>query len=148
MESNGSGAIHHIVYRDIPDLDAGRIPYPESSKGRYALGERKTALLLVLDSFSDIEIEKTLNSLWSVLGDPSNRVYIDIILVDWEGTNRKSLFTQRNQIEDCSLNVLLVKQEKTRSHFSLIQASVKSLSTNHYEQLILVNVVVISSYDY
>lgn len=148
MESNGSGAIHHIVYRDIPDLDAGRIPYPESSKGRYALGERKTTILLLLDSFSNVEIERTLNSLWSVLSDPSNRVYVDIMLVDWEGTNRESLFNQRSQIEDCSLHVLLVKREKTKSHFSLIQESVKSLSSNHYEQVILMNVSVISSCDH
>ena len=58
VEMNPTGTYKHITYVNIPDLDAGRIPYPMSKKGRYAVGERKTVMFLL--SIGIILIEEIL----------------------------------------------------------------------------------------
>ena len=53
-----------------------------SSLGRYAIGERRTMLVILSTSFSLDEFEKTINSLLSVMNSPKNRVYVDILVAD------------------------------------------------------------------
>ena len=134
----------HVEYRDIPDLDAGRIPYPISKRGRYSVGERKTVILILSDSFTEEDLEKTVRSLYSVLTHPSNRLFVDLLLVDWIDHLPQSHFSTLSdlitQIGDCVFQTLLVPQIKSSSHFTLIEKSLELLIKQQYEQLLLVNV--------
>ena len=59
---------------DVPDLDPGRNPFPRSKKGRYAIGERKTALVLYVGIHDRTSEEAMLSSLQSVLSSSTNRL--------------------------------------------------------------------------
>lgn len=141
---NPTGSLKHITYVDIPDLDAGRIPFPMSGKGRYAVGERKTVLLLLSDSFSSWELDSTLQSLFEVLRNPVNRVFIDILVVDWDDNSRKvSLQTweeKYKEIEDCSFYSIQPSLSMKNTHYSLIDSAFQFIIQSQYEQLFLVSV--------
>ena len=66
---------------DVPDLDPGRNPFPRNKKGRYAIGERKTALVLYVGIHDRTSEEAMVSSLQSVLSSSTNRLYVDILFV-------------------------------------------------------------------
>lgn len=140
MKNNPNPIFQSIEYGDIPDLDAGRIPYPKSKSGKYAVGERKSIVVFIIDSFSTRDLATSFQSLYSVLTHPSNRLYIDFLLVDWEGSGRSNLENSLPSVPDCSLYTLYEKRSKGSSHFSLIEATARFLTEHQYEQFLLVNV--------
>lgn len=116
---------------DIPDLDPGRNPFPRSKKGRYAIGERKTALVLYVGMHDRALEEAMLSSILSVLSSSTNRLYVDILFV-----HAKSLPSfvedQRKKLEteDCLVFTISPSREELLSF----------LETNRYEQVLLVHV--------
>lgn len=58
-------AVFGKSWNDIPDLDAGRIPFPISMRGRYAIGERKTAVVVFLGFAPLGDEQRMLDSLLS-----------------------------------------------------------------------------------
>lgn len=116
---------------DVPDLDPGRNPFPRSKKGRYAIGERKTALVLYVGIHDRTSEEAMLSSLQSVLSSSTNRLYVDILFV-----HAKSLPSfvedQRKKLEteDCLVFTVSSNREELLSF----------LEKNRYEQVILVHV--------
>ena len=152
MEMNPTGVFKHIPYVNIPDLDAGRIPYPMSEKGRYAVGERKTVLFLLSDSFSTMELNQTLQSLLDVLRNPINRVFIDILVIDWDNSNRRDTIQswkeQFERIEDCSFFSIQVAISNKNTHFTLIENAFQFIDQSHYEQIFFVPVFTLLLYFY
>lgn len=152
VEMNPTGTYKHITYVNIPDLDAGRIPYPMSRKGRYAVGERKTILFLLSDSFSTMELDQTLQSLLDVLQNQINRVFIDVLVVDWDTSNRKATIQSWKKlfdgIEDCSFFSIQVAISNKNTHFTLIENAFQFIDQSHYEQIFFVPVFTLLLYFY
>ena len=91
------------IYRDIPDLDPGRIPFAPDQKGHYAIGERKTAIAIRLQSYSTQDIEATLDSLLSVMLVQSTRVYVNLLLFEWNSNSVFSLEKWNSQLSENSI---------------------------------------------
>ena len=116
---------------DVPDLDPGRNPFPRSKKGRYAIGERKTALALYVGMYDRASEEAMLDSILSVLSSSTNRLYVDILFV--HGKSLPSFVEdQRKKLEteDCLVFTVSSSREELLSF----------LEKNRYEQVLLVHV--------
>lgn len=146
-------------WSDIPERDAGRIPFPQSKRGRYAIGERKTALVLLIGytAYSSFEQDlRMLSSLSSVMQSHQNRLFVDVGLVIYrsEQTNMagtvgtmgtlntwKEEFTKAN--EDCRVFILQhserVRSSKPLSQ-SLRESLLEELTKGQYEQVIMITV--------
>ena len=82
-EISDNGNYSKSFFISIPDLDPGRIPCAPNQRGQLSLGERKTAVVFRLQSYSVEQIEATLDSFVSVLRSPSSRVYFHLCLFEW-----------------------------------------------------------------
>lgn len=131
---SSEGSLYGFVgssWNDIPDLDPGRNPFPRSRKGRYAIGERKTAIVLYVGVHDPVSEEAMLNSILSVLSSTTNRLYVDILFVQSGSVppivedRRKSL-----EMEDCLVFTISSNREELLTF----------LEKNRYEQVLLVQV--------
>ena len=86
-ENSGNNTFWQSYFVSIPDLDPGRIPCAPNKRGQLALGERRTAVVFRLQSYSIEQIEATLDSFVSVLRSPSSRVYFHLCLFEWPRSN-------------------------------------------------------------
>lgn len=82
-ENSSNNTFSQSFFVSIPDLDPGRIPCAPNKRGQLALGERRSAVVFRLQSFSVEQIEATLDSFVSVLRSPSSRVYFHLCFFEW-----------------------------------------------------------------
>ena len=131
-------------------MDAGRIPFPMSKRGRYAIGERKTAIVLLLGYSPLTSFEKDysmLSSLSQVMQSNANRLFVDVGLVLYQSDHEKEIiewkeaFLKRNQ--DCQV-FLISQSSNTRtsisSTYSLRASLLSTLEKASYEQVIVITV--------
>ena len=141
-------------WNDIPDLDAGRIPFPISSRGRYALGERKTAVVVFLGLFPLRDEQRMLDSILSVLNSKENRVYVDMVAALYDDSRESDFKSWSNLLlntnEDCQ--VLTVKRTKQirnakGDRYNLREELLNVLEAANYEQVLVILVPFILLFD-
>ena len=130
-----SGLTGPIAYRDIPDLDSGRIPFPMSAAGHYAVGERKTVLVFSYEITDVSALDQSIRSLVAVLSSPTNRLFLDVVLFSQYPEERteqwKGLFST---LQDCPIILL------TESTSTLQQQLMQYLEIERVEQCIVITV--------
>ena len=135
---------------DIPDMDAGRIPFPMSKQGRYAIGERKTAIVLLIGYSPYVSFEQyfsMLSSLSQVMQSKSNRLFVDVGLVLYRSDHEKEVNEWKEQFlkmnQDCQV-FLISQSSNTRpsisSAYSLRSSLLSTLEKANYEQVIVITV--------